>query len=164
MLSGIINTTIHKLLKPNTKNYIYIFKRASVLFCFSAKLWRGTCGQGCRGRRKELLEVQGNTTGSMDLWSQVQHKTKLEKLEHFMLLSGEKFRDFFFNRTLPTLPKYQYHDDGTTVLDWQANGPELNPLWGFVEKKKKAYVKAGWSLIPQQIQCRWPLCNAARMQ
>ncbi len=69
-------------------------------------------------------------------------------LEHFMLPSADKLygdADFIFQQDLAPAhtakgTKSWFNDHGVTVLDWQANSPDLNPvenLWGIVKRKMR---------------------------
>ncbi len=95
-----------------------------------------------------------------------------ELLEHFMLPSADKLygdADFIFQQDLAPAhtakgAKSWFNDHGFTVLDWQANSPDLNPienLWGIVKRKMrdtrpnnaddlKAAIKATWASIPPE--------------
>ncbi len=93
-----------------------------------------------------------------------------EILEHFMLPSADKLygdADFIFQQDLAPAhtakgTKSWFNDHGVTVLDWPANSPDLNPIWGIVKRKMrdtrpnnadelKAAIKATWaSISPQQ--------------
>ncbi len=71
-----------------------------------------------------------------------------EILEHFMLPSADKLygdADFIFQQDLAPAhtakgTKSCFNDHGVTVLDCQANSPDLNPiysLWGIVKRKMR---------------------------
>ncbi len=96
-----------------------------------------------------------------------------EILEHFMLPSADKIygdANFIFQQDLAPAhtakgTKSWFNDHGVTVLDLQANSPDLNPienLWGIVKRKMrdtrpnnaddlKVAIKATWaSITPEQ--------------
>ncbi len=97
-----------------------------------------------------------------------------EILEHFMLPSADKLygdANFILQQDLAPAhtakgTKSWFNDHGVTVLDCQANSPDLTPiysLWGIVKRKMshtrpnntddlKAAFKATWASIPPE-QC-----------
>ncbi len=92
-----------------------------------------------------------------------------EILEHFMLPAADKLygdADLIFKQDLAPVhtakgTKSWFSDHGVTVLDWQANSPDLNPIeniWSIVKRKMrdtrpnnadnlKAAIKATWASL-----------------
>ncbi len=155
-------------------------------FAFHWKSRSQSLEEEWRGTESMLLEVQCEvSTVSDDLgchvicwcWSTVFSESTVnaaiyqEMLEHFMLPSADKLygdADFIFQQDLAPAhtakgTKSSFNDLGVTVLDWAANSPDLENLWGIVKRKMrdtrpnnaddlKATVKETWASIPPQ-QC-----------
>lgn len=81
-------------------------------------------------------------------------------LKHFMSSSSEKLygdSDFIFQQDLApgqstkTTTKW-FPDYNTTVLDWPANSPDLNPILGIVKRN----VRANWLKNTDKLKAKQP--------